>query len=110
MNNDYLNDIEKQKVTAFVSDEIMMNAIKKVFLYGIYQNGTLKPGEKPEPLKNFALSLAFDPKYTNEELGADLRASAHGISFVEKGFNQLVEISNTAIKSPLNSEDVNPAE
>lgn len=105
---EFLNDLELEKVKVFVEDPVMFEAVRKVLLSGIYQNGTLKPGQKANPSKNFALSLAFDPKVDNEALGADLRASASGIHFVELGFRELEKLVPQPIKSPLQQEE-NPA-
>lgn len=86
---DYLNDIEKEQIEAFYKNEVMREAVKKVLLAGIYQNGTLKAGEKAEPNKNFALYLASQPGIANEVLGADLKAAAEGIRVVETAFKEL---------------------
>lgn len=105
---DYLSDSEQQKIASFMRDTKMVDAVKKVILAGIYFNGTLKPDVKANPLKNFALSLAFDPKIDNEALGADLRATAQGISFVEKGFGELGKIAELA-SVPKAKKEKNPA-
>lgn len=105
---EYLSDVEQQKIKSFMTDATMVEAVKKVILAGIYHNGTLKPGEKANALKNFALSLAFDPKIDNEALGADLRATAQGISFVEKGFGELGKIAEL-LSMPKAKKEKNPA-
>jgi len=110
MNKDFLSDVEKEKVSSFVKDKTMLEAVKKVILYGVYENGTLKRDQSADPTKNFLLSLAFDPKYTNEELGADLRAAGQAIVMVEKGLGKLeMFVEGESIKSPI-QPGVNPAE
>lgn len=101
---DYLSDAERAKVASFMADERMVEAVKKVLLAGIYYNGTLKPDQKADPLKNAALGLAFNPSFTNEQLGADLRAFAQGIESVENGFKKLGEIAGSMTASPVKPE------
>lgn len=105
---EYLSDIEQEKIANIVADPIAVGALKKVLLYGIYYNGVLKAGQKPEPLKNFALGLAFDPNFSNEQLGADLRAAAEGIKSVENGFKELATIA-AGVKKPGDKDKDKPS-
>lgn len=94
---DFLNDIEREKVISFTSDEVMVEAVRKVILASIYNNGTLRQGEKTDPLKNGALGLAFlalsgRAIITDEQLGQDLRGLSHGINLLEAGFKELLAI------------------
>jgi hypothetical protein len=85
-----LNDVEKAAVQKFVEFETMREAVKKVLLAALYTNGTLKPGEKAEPLINRALTIVHNqPEVSNEKIGADLRAMYSGIMMLEEGFKQL---------------------
>ena len=102
----YLNDIEKDALYSFNQNETMVRAVKKVLLAGIYENGILRQGDKAEPLKNFALALAFKTEISNEQVGADLRASAAGIRSVELAFNKIAEIQP---KKDVKVEVKNPA-
>lgn len=86
-----MSDIERQKLIQFNKDPILKEAVRKVLLAEIYERGTLRADIKSEPTKNFALALAFDPKYTNEQLGEDLKAAANGLSLLERGFTRLEE-------------------
>lgn len=106
-----LNDIEKSKIIAFNNDPVMKEAVKKILLAGLYENGTLKPGESADPLKNFALTRVFKSyitgiPVTNEELGADLRASAVGIKLLEGGFDEIAKFKE---ETPKEAEKENPA-
>lgn len=92
----FLSDSEKAELKAFINNKPMANAIKKVLLFDIYNNGTLKAGENPDPTRNFALQFAFmtrDPnsgiRATDAELGADLRAVVEGVCLVENAYGQL---------------------
>lgn len=95
----FLSDIEREKIALFNEDSILREAVKKVLLKGIYENGTLRAGKPADPLQNFALAIAFDPQYSNEQLGADLRASASGISLLEQGFKKLLEFKRVTPKA-----------
>lgn len=88
--DDILTDAEKLAIKQFYDNELMRESVKKVLLAGIYYNGTLRRGEPANPLVNFAIGLAFaQPQLTNEEIGADLRASIAGINALELAFSNL---------------------
>lgn len=106
--SEYLSELEQVKLLSFVSDKVMMEAVRKVLLAGVYYNGTLRPDFKADPTKNFALGIAFDTHRSDAELGTDLRATAYGISFIEQGFNEIVKMTNQPMKTELPKE--NPAE
>ncbi len=108
MQNEILSDLEKAKVQSFMADKEMVEAVKKVILSGIYYNGTLRPGQKSNPTKNFALGFNLDRTVKNEDIGADVRAVIEGISLVELGFGELGKIAVPGpVKSPM---QVNEAE
>ena len=91
---EYLTDIEIAKIEAFVADEKLIEAVRKVLLASIYQNGTLRKDIKANPLTNGALalvSLASSGRGTvsNQDLGEDLRGMFHGIQLLETGLNEL---------------------
>lgn len=89
----FLDELERDKIRTFVSDRTMFEAVKKVFLASVYQNGTLIAGKPAEHLKNFALALAFDRGVSNEQLGADLRACAEGVRMIEGAIRELEKLS-----------------
>lgn len=106
---DFLSDIEREKIIAFNNDEVMTEAVKKVLLAAVYNNGTLRAGEKIDSLKNGALGLAFlalsgRAVITNEQLGEDLRALSHGLNTVESGFKELSGIKKELkeVETPYN--------
>lgn len=107
MANEYLNELEQQAIVRFNSDTIMSNAVKKVLLDVIYNQGILSKGEKPNVLKNFALMKVSQREVNNEELGADLRAIWEGCNLLENGFNQLAQIKMPEQPDP--AENPNPA-
>lgn len=91
----FLNDQEVNEVNKFLDNPVLVGAVKKVLLQDIYSFGTLEAGISPDFLKNFALSLLFDPRTMEEyaidngRLGEKLRACLEGIRLVQIGFNKL---------------------
>jgi hypothetical protein len=92
---EYLSDIEKEKIERFCEDEVLVEAVKKVLLAPIYSQGVLVAGRPARPLNNGALALAFDRKVSAEELGNDVKAFAQGVNHIETGFQKLAEIKGT---------------
>lgn len=85
---------EQLYLQQFADNEKMKSAVKKILLYGLYYGGTLKPGEKADPLKNFALvtvsnKVATGQKVDDAEIGADLRAVWAGINELEGAFSKI---------------------
>lgn len=106
---EYLSQLEKDKIMNFNQDEALVEAVRKVLLASIYQNGTLREDFKTEPTKNAALGLAFlaisgRGTVSNEDLGADLRGLAQGVSLLENGLKELSKIKreDTSVESPYN--------
>lgn len=105
----YLSDIEKDKIINFNSDEVLVNAVRKVLLASIYNNGTLRADMAPDPLKNGALALAFlaisgSGTVSNDDLGADIRGLAQGVSLLENGLKELSKVKKEGevVESPYN--------
>jgi len=105
----YLSDIEKDKIINFNNDEVLVNAVRKVLLAVMYDNGTLRADVAPDPLKNGALALAFlaisgRGTVSNDELGADIRGLAQGVSLLENGLKELSKIKKEepVVESPYN--------
>lgn len=94
---DYLSDEEKEKIVRFNEDTKLVEAVRKVMLAGLYKAGTLREGLGADPLKNGALTLAFATlnvraALTDEQLGQDIRALAHGLNALETAFQELNKI------------------
>ena len=86
--DDALTDAEKASLARFWDDEIMRETVKKVLLFDLYHNGTLKKGEKPDMLRNFALGLvARNPNIKEEDAGRALKVAWEGICLLEAGFS-----------------------
>jgi hypothetical protein len=91
-----LNDIEKAEIHNFNANKTMQDAVRKVLLAGVYFNGTLRPGEKADASRNFAISMGIralnaEPPATDEELGQDLRASIKAMRLVENAMTELAK-------------------
>ena len=88
----YLSDHEKQSIEAFCNNKAMFNAVKKVILSGIYEQGTLKEDEEPSPLENMAFhlaSLSTKNPIPDEQLGQHIRGMWNGVNALEIGFKKL---------------------
>lgn len=85
----FLNDFEKSELQRLVENKVLLGALKKILLSGVYYNGTLEAGVTPNATRNFALSFVATKEETNETLGARLRASSEGVQLVELGFQML---------------------
>lgn len=107
----YLSDVEKEKIIKFNNDPILKNAVRKVLLESIYNNGTLREDVAPEPTRNAALALAIMAQngsdISNEKLGEDIRAMAQGITLLEQGLAHLEKIKSN--EAPEGENKVNPA-
>jgi len=87
-----LTDIERVELGKFADNIIMSGAVKKVLLFGMYYNGTLRKGESPEMTMNFALQDVYSelgPAMSNEKLGENLRAKSDAILMLKGGFDRL---------------------
>ncbi len=104
---DILNEYEQTYVREFYENEGMREAVKKIILAGIYTNGVMKKGQKADALRNFALQLVSNKgQFTNEQLGADLRALWEGINIVEAAFQQM---SKYQIQEKVVDKEINEA-
>lgn len=105
---EYLSDLEKVKIETFCADKEMFEAVKKVLLQHIYEQGVLKAGAKHNPLKNRAFALvqhATENPLTDEVLGQHVRGIWEGINALETGYTQLQNIKSNkdeSLESPYN--------
>lgn len=97
LSSQILTDIEKDKIIAFMEDDITFNAVKKYLLAVAYKQGVVEKGREHRATVNFALNLAGGAIHTqgvprsDEELGQNLRALAYAVQLVESGFKELSE-------------------
>lgn len=96
----FLSDTEKNAIESFYANETQREAVKKVLLMGIYQNGVMKAGAKHNPQMNWALSLAWDTDGSasnTENVGSSLRIIAEGIKSVEVAFQELAKFKKPSV-------------
>jgi hypothetical protein len=104
---EYLTDLEIVKIETFVSDKDMFEAVKKVLLQHIYEQGVPKAGFPHNPLKNRAFMLvqhATDNPMTDEVLGQHIRGVWEGVNALEKGYEELQNIKSKKedVETPYN--------
>jgi len=104
-----LTDLEIAKITQFMSDENMVEAVRKVMLSSIYTNGTLRQDANANPLTNAAFLMVMktvrgEGVISDAELGQDLRGLAHGVMLLEAGFKKLegIKPKEVVTESPYN--------
>jgi len=91
----YLNEQEHQEIIKFVQNKVLFEAVRKVLMELVYQQGVLKEGEPANAMTNYAFALAARKKLpgftglTNEQIGADLCSVWEGTNMVEGGFKEL---------------------
>lgn len=108
---DYLTDLEAIKIEHFCADTEMFEAVKKVLLQHIYDQGVLKAGTAHNPLKNRAFALAqhaTENPMTDEILGQHIRGVWEGVNALESGYAELSKIKSEKvkeIKSPFNEAE-----
>lgn len=103
-----LNDIEKMELAKFADNATLFEAVRKVVLFDVYFNGTLKAGEKANPLRNYCLSMVSQKGgFSNEQVGAELRATWEGVNMLE---GALLTLSSYKTTPPVKVDDgKNPA-
>ena len=102
MNSDkFLNEAEKAALRGFVENELQFNAVKKVLLSPLYEQGTLKQGVAvDQPLYNWAVGVTLnqrtdiygkpkDDPSDYEKIGQRIFAIVEGLNFIEGGFKEL---------------------
>ena len=104
-----MSELEKDAIVQFSRSPIMVEAVRKVLLAGLYSNGTMRPGASSEPTRNMAFSLVANAEveYSNEQVGADLRALWAGINALEAGFNEIKRLAK--VEQPPEPKEPNRA-
>ena len=86
---DALSPLAIQKLELIAGDPDMFEAVKTAILHSVYFDGTIRAQGIPDPQTNFALVHAARPGATNEELGAELKASLAAVQLLQQGFDEL---------------------
>lgn len=104
---DYLTELEIEKIENFCKDEVLFEAVRKVILQGLYTHGTVQKGLPTKPLKNGALGLAaiaMNNPIPDEALGQHIRSMWSGLNALENAYTDLKSIKKESqlIESPYN--------
>lgn len=105
-----LNDeVKKEKLTQFVADAEMFEAVKEELLKGMYSNGVIQEGVEHNPMVNWALSLGLNrDNIPNDVIGSKLVAMSEGLQFIESSLAKIKE--NYKPSTPKDKEEgTNPA-
>lgn len=107
----YLSELEIVKLETLCADEVMLEALRKVMLQGIYTHGVMAPGVVADPLKNAAYSLAAEAMNNpipDELLGQHIRAQWAGLNALENAFRDLKKLKSKKdepVESPYNEAE-----
>ncbi len=107
----FLTEIEIEKIENMCKDEVLVGAIKKVLLQGVYSQGVIQKGFEHDPLTNAAFNLAslsVTNPIPDEELGANIRGMWAGVNYIKNAFDSLLSIK--AIKAEPVETPYNEAE
>ena len=107
----YLSEVEIVKIETMCKDEVLLEAVRKVMLQGLYTHGTLQAGVVADPLKNGALALAAvstNNPIPDEQLGQHIRGVWAGLNALENAFNDLKRIKSKKaddVETPYNEAE-----
>jgi hypothetical protein len=109
------SNVEREKLIQFSEDKVMFEAVKKYLLVYKYGQGVGEPNKSIKGNVNYALQMAFNAitppnmggvDRTNEELGANARALAYAVQFIESGFMEIADLKGP---EKVKSDETNPA-
>jgi hypothetical protein len=98
---------ELVKLELIAGDPVMIEALRKVLLFAVYNNGTIVPTQDSNPTRNWALAEAFEKGISDQALGSKIRATAEGVLKLEMGLNEIANFKVAAEAAP--SKKGNPA-
>lgn len=87
----FLSEAEKGKITQFLADDMMREAVKKVLLFSIYNAETLKEGEPAAMDKHWVYGITSLTHVSDEQIGRLLRVKVDACSLLEEGYKSLAE-------------------
>lgn len=105
------DDKKKELLMAFNDNTEMKEAVFEELFSGIVFQGVIKEGSVVNPLQNWALSLVLGPQrsvISNEQLGADLRATAEGIAFLQSAWNKITDNFKRKATTGTGTKNKNP--
>lgn len=104
----FLTEEEIVKIEAMCSDKVLLEAVRKVMLAGIYTHGVVQQGHDHNPLINGAynlVSLSLTNPIPDEILGQTLKAQWSGVNSLKSAFDELEKIKSkkvTPVETPYN--------
>jgi len=107
---DYLSEAEKSQIQGFLENKVLVEAVRKVLLSGVYVDGIMQPDKPSDPLKNFILGTMTTPLMINapmQEKGMTLTSIINAVSMVESGFINLEKLRKVEKTSEI--KKTNPA-
>lgn len=106
VSNEILSKEEQDELKKFNLNEPMKQAVKKVILLCIYNNGVLKPSKKADTRMNFMLNIAWQPNKTPDLIKEEMMVAAKGAELLERGFKLIDHFKE---KETNNKDKTNPA-
>ncbi len=85
----FLDDTEQAKIAQFWMDETMREAVRKVLLFGLYNQGVITKGKVHRSHINFAIQGAEDKSLSDERYGKDVRIRWAGVQLLANAFNDM---------------------
>ena len=86
------SDVEVSALKLFADNEITREAVRKLLLYGITQQGAFEKGKPVDPTRNFALGivqLAEQQGLGHDAVGKRMTAVFEGVQFLESAFQEI---------------------
>ena len=101
MQDDILTDLEQDLLDSFVTNEPLVEAVRKVLTYSIYEMGTVKKGKKNSANVNWMLK--FTPAWNAglqqaepAQIGLKVMVAAEALAQLENAFDKLKEYKKVA--------------
>lgn len=115
LSKEVLSEIELERVVSFAQDRMAFDAVKKYVLAVALAHGTFEKGKPFKGNVNFALNLAWPAtqgkvKFTDEELGQNIRALTYAIQLVESGFDEIADMKEIKKVEHVTEVNNNPSE
>lgn len=89
----FLSDLERDTLQAFVQNEVMKEALKKVILDGILNMGIQKEGEKTGLLRNWVFGIDPQGVMSDEDFGRMVKVRTEAMILLEQAYTKLNELA-----------------
>lgn len=88
----FLTDLEKDSLSAFVQNEVMKEALRKVLLDQMLNMGVQRKGEKTLANRNWVFGLDQTGKMTDDQFGRAIRVHTEAIVLLEQAYAKLNDL------------------